>query len=106
MIAFESQPKSLILRLVLPALAGLVVAAGLARPARASETFVIAALDGYGIGDCLADGSSCGRMVADAWCSSHGMNRATAFGPASDVTGSTGKPAAQPAPGSYIVTCK
>src|ERR1700761_263802 len=39
-------------------------------PAAAQDpsTFVIAASDGYGVGDCLAEGGSCGRIEADAWC--------------------------------------
>ena len=77
-------------------------------PARA-ETFVIAASDGYGIEDCLLNGSSCGRIVADAWCEAHGLARATAFGPAEDVTGAiaievtVSEPVAK---GSLVVTCE
>jgi hypothetical protein len=50
------------------------------------HTFIIAAADGYGVEDCLAEGSECGRVVADAWCEAHGHGAAIAFGPADDVT--------------------
>ena len=36
------------------------------------QTFIIAAMDGYGVEDCLADGAECGHVVADAWCEAHG----------------------------------
>ena len=86
------------------ALAGFVVPA----PARA-QTFVIAAGDGSGIADCLVNGSSCGRIVADAWCEAHGLARATAFGPAEDVTGAIAieaKVSEPVAKGSLVVTCE
>ena len=73
-------------------------------PAQA-ETFVVAALDGYGIGDCLSSGGTCGRIVADAWCESHGLSRATAFGRAGDITASIGSTDAEFAPDSIVVSC-
>ena len=48
--------------------------------------FIIAAADGYGVEDCLAEGGECGRVVADAWCEAHGHGAAIAFGPADEVT--------------------
>jgi hypothetical protein len=120
MFLVQSESKAMIARLVASALAGLVTLAAFNAPARASETFVIGALDGYGIGDCLESGSSCGRIVADAWCEAHGLAGAQAFGPAEDVTASIGpgsvgtnqttdvsvaSAASRPAPGSFIVTC-
>jgi hypothetical protein len=120
MFLAQIESKSMIARLVFSALAGLIAIAAFNAPARASETFVIGALDGYGIGDCLANRTSCGRIVADAWCEAHGLANALAFGPAEDVTASIGPastgaaPAAnvsvaaatsRPAPGSFIVTC-
>jgi len=53
------------------------------------HTFIIAAADGYGVEDCLAEGGECGRVVADAWCEAHGHGSAVAFGPAEDVTEAT-----------------
>jgi len=52
-------------------------------------TFVISANDGYGLGDCLASGSECGKIVANAWCEAQGFRGAASFGlaQAEDVTG-------------------
>jgi hypothetical protein len=52
-------------------------------------TFVISANDGYGLGDCLASGNDCGRIVANAWCEAQGFRSAASFGlaQAEDVTG-------------------
>jgi hypothetical protein len=36
--------------------------------------------DGYGLGDCLASGNDCGRIVANAWCETQGFARAASFG--------------------------
>lgn len=48
--------------------------------------FIVAGADGYGVEDCLAQKSECGRVVADAWCEAHGHGAAIAYGPAADVT--------------------
>ena len=55
-----------------------------------AASFVIAGggENGYGISECLHENSACGRVVADAWCESHGHAKALAFGSAADVTGS------------------
>jgi hypothetical protein len=52
-------------------------------------TFVISANDGYGLGDCLASGSECGKIVANAWCEAQGFRSAASFNLAQteDVTG-------------------
>jgi hypothetical protein len=55
-------------------------------PTGQGHIFIIAAADGYGVEDCLAEGGECGRIVADAWCEAHGHGAAIAFGPAEDVT--------------------
>ena len=72
-------------------LGALVLAAALALaggPARAGDVheYVVAADDGYGLEDCLASGSDCGQVVADAWCEAHGRGHAVSFGPR-DATG-------------------
>jgi hypothetical protein len=68
----------------------LVLLVILRTPAQAqTATYVLDPGEGYGIVDCLSDGVACGRIVADAWCEAHGRGAATAFGLASDVTGST-----------------
>lgn len=55
----------------------------------AGPTFVIPANDGYGIADCVESGSSCGKVVADAWCEAQGFRRSASIGPADvETTGS------------------
>ena len=60
------------------------------------RTFLIPPNDGYGVADCITNGSECGKIVADAWCESQGFPKATAFGLAAreDFTGSIEKAAA------------
>jgi hypothetical protein len=48
--------------------------------AEVSHDYTIAANDGYGLGDCLAEGGECGQVVADAWCEAHGHGHALSFG--------------------------
>ena len=96
-------------RILAPLLATLLVLLASHGAARASEnTFVIADTEGYGIMDCIADGKSCGRVVADAWCEAHGLGPARSYGRASDITGatpvSTGTPT-QVAPDAVVVSC-
>jgi hypothetical protein len=71
-----------------PLLLTFVLSAGQMSRGLADEghTFIIAAADGYGVEDCLAEAGECGRVVADAWCEAHGHGSAIAFGPAEDVT--------------------
>jgi hypothetical protein len=72
-----------------------------------TQTFVIPTSDGYGIHECLTPGSSCGQVVADAWCEAHGLDKSVAFGPAEDVTASIGtSDTPKIAPGSIIVSCQ
>ncbi|MDH7796186.1 MULTISPECIES: hypothetical protein [unclassified Beijerinckia] len=80
---------------------------GQVRAAEPVRSFVIAAEDGYGVSECVASRQECGRVVADAWCAGHGFGKASAYGSADDVTGSTGitTAAAAPARGSVIITC-
>ncbi|HMO28226.1 hypothetical protein [Enterovirga sp.] len=53
-------------------------------------TFVIPLNDGYGVGECVDGGSStCGKVVADAWCEAQGFRRSASVGPADvETTGS------------------
>ena len=102
-------------RVVVPLLGALLVIGALGRTsAQAAEknTFVINDSEGYGIMECLTNGTACGRVVADAWCESHGMGPSLAFGRAEDVTGSTSSTtgrvdtiATQVKAGSVLVTC-
>ena len=67
---------------------------------------IIAAADGYGVEDCLAEGGECGRVVADAWCEAHGHAAAFAFGPADDATNAIPvSAAANKSQRPYIVRC-
>lgn len=68
--------------------------------------FLIPANDGYGLADCLEVGSSCGGIVANAWCEAKGFREATAFGRAepSDVTASVAGFSRSRGP-VYVVTC-
>jgi hypothetical protein len=76
--------------------------------AGAPRTFLIPQSDGYGLGDCLAEGRECGRIVADAWCESKGFTRAASYGLASptDFTGSVSTRATPtPAPAPLMISC-
>lgn len=77
--------------------------------AEGGHSFVIPANDGYGLAECLAEGSSCGRLVADAWCEAQGYGKADTFGPAdpAEVTSSLSVRVPQTtAPKSYAITCR
>jgi len=73
----------------LPLILGLALAAARVAPGCAadSESFVIAAAEGYGVEDCLGEGGECGKVVADAWCEAHGRGAAISFGRAEAVAG-------------------
>lgn len=73
--------------------------------AQPPSTFVIAASEGYGIGDCLAAGGTCGKLIADAWCSAHGAARAVSFGPAADSAEPAEQRTARISPGSLVISC-
>ena len=69
--------------------------------------FVVAGADGYGTQACLAEQSSCGRIVADAWCESKGFKAALAYRKldADEVTGSTSALGAKPVD-SFLISCR
>jgi hypothetical protein len=69
------------------------------------NTFIIAATDGYGVEDCLAEGGECGHVVADAWCEAHGHGAALSFGLAEDITNAIPAGAAGKTGTPYIVRC-
>ena len=78
-------------RMILPVLAGLMLASLALTAPRAQQPtpaklFFIPASAGYGISECFAAGSHCGRIVADAYCESRGRGKAIAFGRADDIT--------------------
>jgi hypothetical protein len=85
---------------------GLLAGATSSTGARAEEThaLVVAANDGYGVEDCLAEAGECGQVVADAWCEAHGHGPAVSFGPASrSSTGLATKIAVTPE--TYVINC-
>ena len=68
---------------------GVILSTAALSTAQGGEThaLVIAANDGYGVQDCLAEAGECGQIVADAWCEAHGHGAAVSFGPASRFAG-------------------
>jgi hypothetical protein len=95
-LQFEHQ---ILPRIVIPLLGGLFVYAVVQSAARADQSangaapvhpssYVVNVADGYGVNDCIRNGSACARMVADAWCAAHGHVASVAYGRASDVTAS------------------
>ena len=107
-------------RIILPLMAGLALVAIAGRSqvqAADRNSFVINDNEGYGITECLTNGTACGRVVADAWCEAHGHGVSVAFGRADDITGAVKQDTAktepqvqtvanQVRPGSLIVTCE
>lgn len=92
--------------LVTSGLAGMSITSGAS--AQSERSFLVPANDGYGIADCLAEGASCGKIVADAWCQAKGLGKAVGFGPVdpTDVTASVRTAqVATPAARSYTITC-
>ncbi|WP_293865247.1 hypothetical protein [uncultured Alsobacter sp.] len=90
--------------LILTLAASAFVAGAVGSASAADRQFILPANDGYGIADCLAEGGTCARMVADAWCAAQGMGKALAYGraDAADVTASVSSSRNAPA---YTVTC-
>lgn len=88
-----------------PLILGVIFSSGAASSARAADThaIVIAASDGYGVEDCLAEAGECGQVVADAWCESHGHGAAVSFGRAEDVVGPS-RLSGVDAP--YVINCR
>jgi hypothetical protein len=89
--------------------AALLSALLFASTAPASERtarFLIPANDGYGLADCLVEGTSCGPVVAHAWCEAKGFRTAMGFGRAdpTDVTASTASSSRSRSP-VFVVTC-
>lgn len=73
-----------------------------------SRDFIVPIDDGYGMEDCLADGASCAKLVADSWCQINGMKTALDYSPAKavDITASLAQRSTPQRPvQAYIVTC-
>ena len=92
-------------------LAGAALAlCGAGAHAAGRHTYMLPPGDGYGIAECFTGERDCARVVADAWCESHGDDHAIAFGLAADATASITPPAASDAgasslAGAEIITC-
>jgi hypothetical protein len=82
------------------------LAAGSPRSAGAADSheFIIAADDGYGVQECLAEAGPCGQVVADAWCEAHGQGRAVRFGPQSAFSGEMATKIAS-TENAYVIRC-
>ena len=95
-------------RLVLFLLGGILAGLALNMPARAdaSRSLIIPPNDGYGFEECLKPGSTCGLVLANAWCKAHGFAGSNGFGPADEAV-STMDEASRSSiePGSFHVTC-
>ncbi len=75
------------------------------QPVAKTKMFFISQKDGYGLSDCLLSGAQCGQVVANSWCSAHGLGIARAWGSTNDMTASTGSQS-KAAPKDHIaVTC-
>ncbi len=74
------------------------------------KTFLIPASEGYGVGDCLTNGeTSCGQVVANAWCEAQGFAAAASFGVAEqdEYTGAIPvAPVVKPADRPIRITCQ
>ncbi len=70
-----------------------------------SKDFVILNDDGYGTSDCLAKGSACGKIVADAWCESKGFAKSTSYRPVEpgDITATV--PTRRAAADAFLISC-
>lgn len=99
----ESFPWS---RIAAPLVAGALASLVLnAKAEAAPETFVVAD-DCYGVMECLRDKADCGRIVADAWCESHGHGPAQAYGRADDMTAAIPAASRQPqAADAMVISC-
>ena len=107
-ILSSKSETALLPRLAAPLIAGALLTLALQHGAQAApESFIVADQDGYGLTECLKERGECGRIVADAWCESHGHGPANGFGRAEDITASVqATEPRQPVPaGATIVAC-
>jgi hypothetical protein len=94
-------------RLLAPIFLGAMVVGLPDSVAQAAPTYVVTDQEGYGVSECLAQKSDCGKIVADAWCESHGHAAARAYGPAEDLTAAIpASGSGQPVPaGATVISC-
>lgn len=103
----------LLRRMLAPLLVGLFASALLGAKAQAAEAsqknvYLISDRDGYGLGDCVTQHQSCGKIVADSFCESRGHSRSASFGPAEDLTASVSQARAKPSEtaGAAMIICE
>jgi len=100
LLRFSNVERASWLRILLPLLAGLVIASAAHNSSRAAEqdenVFAISREE-RGLAQCIAQRLDCGKTAADAWCEAKGRGRALAFGAASDITGAVRADAKAPA---------
>ncbi len=110
----EAQMRRVLLSLCVGLVAAAAASVGFVADSRGSgpdiegaNVFLIPQTDGYGVADCLAGGSECGHIVANAWCESKGYTKAASFGVAAvaDITGSTGSRTAVASAPPLLITC-
>gem|GEM_PF-278767 len=76
--------------------------------AQDTHEIIVPANDGYGMDDCLAQGGTCAKLVADSWCQINGLKASASYREAdpADITGALSQANLtsdkQPV---YIVTC-
>jgi hypothetical protein len=78
-------------------------------PSHVEKTFLIPSSDGYGVGECLTSpGSSCGQVVANAWCEAQGYAAANSYGVAAadEYTGAISQPVPAPTERPIRITCQ
>lgn len=89
-------------------LAALIVLAPVCVAKPRVQDFVIAGNDGYGTQECLGGQSSCGRIVADAWCEAKGFRNAMSYRAAGpdEITGSVSTTATAKPADVFVITCR
>lgn len=72
------------------------------------QDFIIAGNDGYGTQECLISQSSCGRIVADAWCEAKGFKSASSYRAAGpdEITGSISDSSSSKPADAFVITCR
>lgn len=96
-------------RIAAPLVAGLLASLAYQNNVQAAQaaSYIVSDQDGYGVMECLHQKSECGKIVADAWCESHGHGPARAFGRAEDLTASISNetPRQTAEAGATIISC-
>jgi hypothetical protein len=71
-----------------------------------NNRFLVPGNDGYGIGECLAEGGACGQAVAGSYCEAQGFKQgALSYSNASkEITATTVKRG--PRPSAFVIECR